>query len=92
MEYTELDHLQHNEPVVCCYVRAFDRTSGPIKIEPKKQAFTWVTDLALRSLYPKKLILTLEVHLNRKLISKSGQVEQASANRFHHTDPAKFSG
>ena len=89
MEYTELDHLQHNEPVVAAMYERLIRELqkfGPIKIEPKKTSIHLGNRFGFAGVYTRKNYINLEVHLNRKLISKRvARVEQASANRFHHT-------
>jgi len=89
MNYTEANHLQGKSPIV---TKIYDRLNasfqkfGPIKIEPKKTSIHLVNRFAFAGVYTRKEYINLEFHLNYKLTSKRiSKVEQASANRFHHT-------
>lgn len=89
MEYTELDHLGDKEPLV---TRIYERLVaelqkfGPLKIEPKKTSIHLGNRFGFAGVYTRKDYINLEVHLNHKLTSKRvSKVEQASANRYHHT-------
>src|ERR1700740_1198108 len=89
MEYTELSHLENKEPVVTeIYERLIDELQkfGPLKIEPKKTSIHLGNRFGFAGVYTRKNYVNLEVHLNHKLTSKRvSKVEQASANRYHHT-------
>ncbi|WP_448701323.1 DUF5655 domain-containing protein [Mucilaginibacter sp. AW1-3] len=89
MEYTELNHLEDKEPVVTAiYERLIGELQkfGPIKIEPKKTSIHLGNRFGFAGVYTRKDYINVEVHLNHKLTSKRvSKVEQASANRFHHT-------
>lgn len=89
MEYSELDHLRDKEPVVTdIYEKLIAELQkfGNIKIEPKKTSIHLGNRFGFAGVYTRKDYINLEVHLNHKLASKRvSKVEQASANRFHHT-------
>ena len=89
MEYTELDHLKDNEPIVTAiYEKLINELQkfGQLKIEPKKTSIHLGNRFGFAGVYTRKVYINLEVHLNYKLISKRvSKVEQASPNRFHHT-------
>ena len=58
---------------------------GQVKIEPKKTSIHLVNRFGFAGVYTRKAYINLEVHLNRKLVSKRvSKVEQASSNRYHH--------
>jgi hypothetical protein len=89
MEYTELKHLEDKEPVV---TRIYERLIaelqkfGPLKIEPKKTSIHLGNRFGFAGVYTRKDYVNLEIHLSHKLTSKRvSKVEQASANRYHHT-------
>lgn len=89
MDYTELDHLRGKDPIVAkIYERLITevRKFGPVGIEPKKTSIHLVNRFGFAGVYTRKEYINLEVHLNRKLTGKRvAKVEQASANRYHHT-------
>ena len=89
MEYTELDHLHDKDPVVpATYQKLIKELQkfGTLKIEPKKTSIHLGNRFGFAGVYTRKDYINLEVHLNYKLTSKRvSKVEQASANRFHHT-------
>jgi len=89
MSYTELDHLKDKAPeVVKIYRQLINRLKefGPIKIEPKKTSIHLGNRFGFAGVYTRKEYINLEVHLNHKLnSSRVTKVEQASANRYHHT-------
>ena len=89
MQYTELDHLQEKSPVVArMYEKLIKELQkfGPLKIEPKKTSIHLGNRFGFAGVYTRKDYINLEVHLNHKLTGKRvSKVEQASANRFHHT-------
>ena len=89
MEYNELHHLEGKMPVVTAmYEKLIKELSkfGPIKIEPKKTSIHLSNRFGFAGVYTRKDYINLEVHLNYKLTSKRvSKVEQASANRYHHT-------
>src|SRR5215469_2151409 len=100
MEYTELDYLRDREPIVTdIYEKLIGelRHFGPLKIEPKKTSIHLGNRFGFAGVYTQKRAINLEVHLNYKLIGpRVSKVEQASANRFHHTikllNPADIDG
>ena len=89
MEYTELSHLEDNGLIVTqIYERLIHELQkfGPLKIEPKKTSIHLGNRFGFAGVYTRKDYINLEVHLNHKLASKRvNKVEQASANRYHHT-------
>ena len=89
MEYTELNHLEDKDPLVTeIYERLIAELQkfGPLKIEPKKTSIHLGNRFGFAGVYTRKNYINLEVHLNYKLDSpRVSKVEQASANRFHHT-------
>jgi hypothetical protein len=89
MEYTEFDHLRMNSPIVTeIYGRLIDELQnfGPLRIEAKKTSIHLGNRFGFAGVYTRKDYINLEVHLNHKLLNKRiGRVEQASANRYHHT-------
>ena len=89
MSYTELDHLTGKEPeVIKTYHKLIDKLHqfGPLKIEPKKTSIHLGNRFGFAGVYTRKNYINLEVHLNYKLDNpRVSKVEQASANRFHHT-------
>lgn len=89
MNFTELDHLQGKAEVVTdMYEKliAALQKFGPLKIEPHKTSIHLGNRFGFAGVYTRKDYINLEVHLNYKLQSKRvAKVEQASANRFHHT-------
>ncbi len=89
IEYTELDHLKDKEHIVSdLYEKLIAQLKkfGPIKIEPKKTSIHLVNRFGFAGVYTRQSYIHLEVHLNYKLTSdRVLKVEQASANRFHHT-------
>jgi len=89
MIYTELNHLEDKEPIVSAiYEKLISdlHQFGPIKIEPKKTSIHLGNRFGFAGVYTQKKAINLEVHLDRQLISpRVAKVEQASANRFHHT-------
>ena len=100
MEYTELNHLEDKDPLVTeIYERLIAELQkfGPLKIEPKKTSIHLGNRFGFAGVYTRKNYINLEVHLNHKLTSKRvSKVEQASANRYHHTikltSPAEIDG
>lgn len=89
MEYTVQDHLTGKEPIVTeIYERLITelREFGDIKIEPKKTSIHLGNRFGFAGVYTRKDYINLELHLNYRLTSERvSKVEQASANRFHHT-------
>lgn len=89
MDYTELDHLKDKEHIVTTiYEKLISElhTFGPVKIEPKKTSIHLGNRFGFAGVYTHKDYINLEVHLNYQLTSdRVLKVEQASANRFHHT-------
>src|SRR6201992_1059438 len=89
MEYNELNHLEDQDPVVTeIYERLIAELQkfGPLKIEPKKTSIHLGNRFGFAGVYTQKKAINLEIHLNHKLTSpRVSKVEQASANRFHHT-------
>ena len=89
MSYTELDHLRNKEPeVVKTYHLLINKLQefGPVKIEPKKTSIHLGNRFGFAGVYTRKEYINLEVHLNYKLDNpRVTKVEQASANRYHHT-------
>ncbi len=89
MEYTEIDHLRDKGQVVTdIYEKLIAelRKFGAIKIEPKKTSIHLGNRYGFAGVYTRKNYINLEVHLNYQLTSgRVSKVEQASANRFHHT-------
>jgi len=89
MGYTELDHLRDKEPIVAkIYERLITELQkfASLKVEPKKTSIHLVNRFGFAGVYTRKEYINLEVHLKRKLTSKRvSKVEQASANRYHHT-------
>lgn len=86
---TELDHFQGKNPeVLRIYEKLIGslRKFGPIKIEPKKTSIHLGNKFGFAGVYTRQDYINLEVHLSHKLKSpRVAKVEQASANRFHHT-------
>jgi len=89
MEYTELDHIKGKDPVVGeIYEKLLSAMHkfGPIRIEPKKTSIHLANRFGFAGVYTRSNYINLEVHLNYKIKSKRvSKVEQASANRYHHT-------
>ena len=89
MEYTELDHLKHKEPVVTTiYEKLIKELQkfGTLKIEPKKTSIHLGNRFGFAGVYTRKDYMNLEIHLRNKLTNnRVSKVEQASPNRFHHT-------
>lgn len=89
MEFNEFYHLKGKDPVVTnIYEKLISELQkfGPLKIEPKKTSIHLCNRFGFAGVYTRKEYINLEVHLNYKLTSKRVvKVEQASANRFHHT-------
>src|SRR5580765_5951509 len=89
MNYTELDHLTGKDKIVSkIYDKLINELQkfGQIKIEPHKTSIHLGNRFCFAGVYTRKDYLNLELHLNYKLKSKRiSKVEQASANRFHHT-------
>lgn len=89
MHYTESDHLDGKDPIVGkIYNRLIDEIKkfGQLKVEPKKTSIHLVNRFGFAGVYTRQNYINLEVHLDYKLTSKRvTKVEQASANRFHHT-------
>jgi hypothetical protein len=89
MSYTEADHLKGIESeVVKTYYCLVGRLKefGPVRIEPKKTSIHLVNRFGFAGVYTRKEYIKLELHLNYRLDSpRVSKVEQASANRYHHT-------
>src|SRR6201990_2023057 len=89
MNYTEVDHLSGKEKIVAKMYNKLIKDLqkfGSIKIEPKKTSIHLGNRFGFAGVYTRKDYINLEVHLNNKLTSKRvSKMEQASANRFHHT-------
>ncbi len=89
MNYTETDHLQDKDLIVTkIYKRLIKELQkfGQLKIEPKKTNIHLGNRFGFAGVYTRKNYINLELHLNYELTSERvGKVEQASANRFHHT-------
>ena len=57
-----------------------------VKIEPKKTSIHLANRSGFAGVYTCSNYINLELHLSRKLESpRVSKVDQASANRFHHT-------
>ena len=89
MEYSEIDHLTDKETNVTeIYEKLIKELQkfGTLKIEPKKTSIHLGNRFGFAGVYTRKDYINLEVHLKRKLFSpRVAKVEQASANRYHHT-------
>lgn len=89
MNYTETDHLQDKDPIVSkIYMRLIKELQkfGQLKIEPKKTSIHLGNRFGFAGVYTRKNYINLEVHLNYELTGdRVSKVEQASANRYHHT-------
>ena len=89
MEYSELDHLTGKEPVVSTmYGKLIKELMkfGPLRIEPKKTSIHLCNRFGFAGVYTRKDYINLEIHLSHKVSGKNvTKVEQASANRYHHT-------
>jgi len=89
MEYTELNHFEGKELVVAqIYERLINELKkfGQLKIEPNKTSIHLGNRFGFAGVYTRKSYINLEVHLSYKLTSQRvNKVEQASANRYHHT-------
>jgi uncharacterized protein DUF5655 len=89
MNYIEDHHLKEKSPIVGkIYERLINELQkfGPLKIEPHKTSIHLGNRFGFAGVYTRKDYINLEVHLNYKLTSKRvSKVDQASANRFHHT-------
>ncbi|MBL7681786.1 MAG: hypothetical protein JNK00_00380 [Flavipsychrobacter sp.] len=89
MDYTELSHFEGKEPEVKdIYIKIMKgiHEFGAVKIEPKKTSIHLCNRFGFAGIYTRKNYINLELHLSRKLNSdRVTKVEQASANRFHHT-------
>jgi len=89
MEYSEFDHLKDKEQIVTdIYQKLIAELHkfGQLKVEPKKTSIHLGNRFGFAGVYTRKDYINLEVHLNYKLTSdRVIKVEQASANRFHHT-------
>ncbi len=89
MEYNEEDHIKDKEPIVAkMYSKLIKELQkfGPLKIEPKKTSIHLGNRFGFAGVYTRSNYINLEVHLNYPLKSKRvSKIEQASANRFHHT-------
>ena len=89
MEYSELDHLKDKEQIVADIYEKFIaelQKFGQLKIDPKKTSIHLGNRFGFAGVYTRKNYINLEVHLNYKLTNKRvAKVEQASANRYHHT-------
>lgn len=89
MGYSEIDHLNGKEKVVTdIYDKLIAELHkfGKLKIEPKKTSIHLGNRFGFAGVYARKDYINLEVHLNYKLTNdRVAKVEQASANRFHHT-------
>ncbi|HWA32892.1 MAG TPA: DUF5655 domain-containing protein [Cyclobacteriaceae bacterium] len=86
---TEMDHFKDKHPdVLKVYEKLIQSVSkfGPIKVEPKKTSIHLANRFGFAGVYARQNYINLEVHLDHKLNSKRvAKVEQASANRYHHT-------
>src|SRR5579863_6302117 len=89
MEYTELNNLEKKDIIVTkIYERLIGELQkfGPLKIEPKKTSIHLGNRFGFAGVYTRGNYINLEIHLNYKLTSdRVSKVEQASANRYHHT-------
>lgn len=89
MNFTELDHLRGKEQIVTdIYEKLIAELQkfGQLKIEPHKTSIHLGNRFGFAGVYTRKNYINLEVHLNYRLTGKRVvKVEQASANRFHHT-------
>jgi len=89
MQEAERSHFQGKDPVVKkIYDKLVSRLKeyGPIKIEPKKTSIHLANRFGFAGVYTRSNYMILEIHLNQKLENaRVTKVEQASANRFHHT-------
>jgi hypothetical protein len=86
---TEIEHFKDKSPqVLKIYEKLITSLHkfGPIKIEPKKTSIHLGNRFGFAGVYPRQEHINLEVHLNYKLQNdRIAKVEQASANRYHHT-------
>lgn len=86
---TEIDHFKGKNPsVLKIYEKliAVINNFGPIKIDPKKTSIHLGNRFGFAGVYTRQDYINLEVHLDHKLKnSRIAKVEQASANRYHHT-------
>ncbi len=89
MNYTEHDHLADKDAnVKAIYDKLIHglQKFGQLKIEPKKTSIHLGNRFGFAGIYTRKNYINLELHLSRRLASnRVAKVEQASANRFHHT-------
>jgi len=89
MEYTEQRHLKDKEQIVTdIYEKLIVELQkfGQLKIEPKKTSIHLGNRFGFAGVYTRKEYINIEIHLSYKLASdRVTKVEQASANRFHHT-------
>jgi hypothetical protein len=89
MGYTEKDHLLDKSPVVSTiYNKLINELQkfGPVKIELNKTSIHLGNRFGFAGVYTRKDYINLELHLNYKLTGpRIAKVEQASANRYHHT-------
>ena len=82
-------HFEGKDPVV---KKIYEKLTtelkrfGPIKVEPKKTSIHLANRFGFAGVYTRSNYINLEVHLPSKLQSpRVTKVDQASANRFHHT-------
>ena len=89
MDFTVASHFSDKSPVVSdIYKKLIQELNkfGPIKIEPKKTSIHLANRFGFAGVYTCRDYINLELHLNYKLAGKRiAKVEQASANRYHHT-------
>jgi hypothetical protein len=89
VEYTESSHLEGKDIVVAqIYERLINELQkfGKLIIEPKKTSIHLGNRFGFAGVYTRKNYVNLEIHLNYKLTGRRvSKVEQASANRYHHT-------
>ncbi len=89
MEFSVADHLNGKSAMVTdIYTSLLSELQkfGNLKVEPKKTSIHLANRFGFAGVYTRKDYINLEVHLNRRLQHpRVAKVEQASANRFHHT-------
>ena len=89
MSFTEQDHLAGKDPIVpLIYKKLIKEVQkfGVVRVDPKKTSIQLVNRTSFAGVYPRKSVISLEIHLNHKVKNKRIQkAEQASANRYHHT-------
>jgi hypothetical protein len=85
----ESAHFKGKDPVVQAMydkLLAVCKRFGPVTVEPKQTSIHFVSKYAFAGVYTRSNYIRLELHLSKPLTSdRVTKIEQASANRFHHT-------